>query len=89
MSNTFEQAASSKQAATGGRKFLAMALCLQNGIQVAQNNQGANLHHKKRFSCRFEPSSRSMPDLVPKTGNFGAAFRAIIQKTQDDGWFVQ
>ena len=30
---------------------------LKTGIQVAQNDRGANAHHHKQVSCRFEPSS--------------------------------
>ena len=30
---------------------------LKTGIQVAQNDRGADTHHHKQFTLRFEPSS--------------------------------
>ena len=48
---------------------------LKTGIQVAQNERGANAHHHKELSLRFEPSSlfygRFSVQKWPLLGCFG------------------
>ena len=46
-----------QQQAAEGSKILVTTLWLETGIQVAQNNRGANGHHHKQVLLRFEPSS--------------------------------
>ena len=50
---------------------------LKTGIQVAQNDRGANAHHHKQVSCRFEPSS-------PFYGRFSVQKMAVWGCFQDD-----
>ena len=83
--------ASSKQqqaAAAEGPKVLVTTAWLKTGIQVAQNDRGAQVHHHKQFSLRFEPSSPFYGRFsVQKKAVFGlflAIFRTIVLKTQDD-----
>ena len=70
-------ASSKQQAATGDPKVLAMTPWLKTGIQVAQNNRGANTHHHKQVSCRFEPSS-------PFYGRFNVQKWLFFGAFQDD-----
>ena len=50
---------------------------LKTGIQVAQNDRGANAHHHKQVSLRFEPSS-------PFYGRFNVQKWPFLGCFQDD-----
>ena len=50
---------------------------LKTGIQVAQNDRGANAHHHKQVSLRFEPSSLFY-------GRFSVQKRPFLGYFQDD-----
>ena len=39
-----------------------------------------------KFLCILSRLARSTGDLVFKNGRFGAVFRMIVLKTQDDRW---
>ena len=71
--------------ATGGPKVLATRPWRKTAIQVAQTDRGAKAHHHKQVLCPFEPSSPFYGRFsVQKNGRFGAVFRTIVLKTQDD-----
>ena len=55
-----------------------------NSIEVAQNDRGANAHPHKHISMHFESSSPVYGRFSFKNGRFGAVFRTIVLKTQDD-----
>ena len=56
-SSSKERKEQHQQQATEGPKVLATTPWNKTGIQVAQNDRGANAHHGKQVSLRFEPSS--------------------------------
>ena len=60
---------------------------LKTGIQVAQNDRGANAHHHKQVSLHFEPSSpfygRFSVQKMAVFRLFSAVFRTIVLKVQD------
>ena len=51
------RSSSQRQQATGAQKVFATTPRLKTGIQVAQNDRGANAHHHKQVLLHFEPSS--------------------------------
>ena len=82
MTDTFQQQQAA--AATGGEKVLATTLWLKTGIQVAQNDRGANTHHHKDVSCRFETSSTFYGRFSVQKWPFSGSFEDIVLKTHDD-----
>ena len=59
---------------------------LKTGIQVAQNDRGANAMRitTNKFRCVLSRLARSTADSVSKNGRFWAVFRTIVLKVQDD-----
>ena len=72
-SSSSSSSSSSKQA--GDPKVLATALWLKTGIQVPQNDQGANAHHHKQVSCRFQSSGPFCGRLSVKKWPFLGCFQ--------------
>ena len=69
---------STQQEATIGPKFLATTPRLKTGVQVAQNDRGANAHHHKQVRAVLSRLAHSMADLVSKNDHFHAVFRTIV-----------
>ena len=81
---TAAAASSSKQQQAEGPKVLVATPWLKTGIQVAQNDRGANAHHHKQLSLRFEQSSLFYGQVTVQKWPFLGSFQDDRPENSND-----